>query len=157
MKDHKSGLPEGAWVIIADGEKALFLRNIGDEIDMNLDVVRKEEQDNPKAQDWAANRPGRFNDGPSVHRSAVDDTDWHELEKERFAKEIADRLYKLSCRGAFEKLAIAASRVVLSELRNELHSEVQSKVILDVPKVLTNHPLDEIEKAVARALTETAE
>ena len=142
------GIPHGAWVLVADGEKALFLVNKGDDRDLHLDLHRKETQDNPKAQDWAANRPGRFNDGPSVHRSAVDDTDWHQLEKERFAKDMADRLYKAAHRGDFDALVIVASRVVLSELRKELHVSVTDKLLFDVPKVLTNHLIDEIEAAL---------
>lgn len=152
----KSGLPQGAWVLIADGEKALFLVNRGDDEDMNLVVLSKDEQENPQAQDWAANRPGRFNDGPTVHRSAVDDTDWHKLEKERFADDLADKLYKHAHRGDFDKLVIMASRPVLSELRKELHQEVQQKIIHEVPKVLTNHPLDEVETLLTRSLDEAA-
>lgn len=148
----RSGLPQGAWVVVADGEKALFLVNDGDETDMNLRVLRKDEQENPPARDWAANRPGRFNDGPQVQRSAVDDTDWHQLEKERFASDLADRLYTAAHKGAFDALAIVASRVVLSRLRAEMHAEVSDRVILEVPKVLTNHPMDEIETHLARDL-----
>lgn len=39
---------------------------------------------------------------------------------------------------------------MLSALRNEMHPEVTEKLMLDVPKVLTNHPLDEIEQAILR-------
>ena len=152
MSDRAEGLPHNAWVLVADSEKALFLINRGDAQDMHLDVIRKEEQDNPKAQDWAANRPGRFNDGPSVHRSAVADTDWHELEKERFAKDLSDRLYKHAQRGDFDHIAIVASRVVLGTLRDEMHKEVTDRLILDVPKVLTNHPIEDIEQAIAASL-----
>ena len=154
MTDRKAGLPHKAWVLIADGEKALFLVNEGDDQDMNLVVREKEEQENPRAQDWAANRPGRFNDGPSVHRSAVEDTDWHALEKERFARDLAEMLYKDAHAGRFEHLVIAASRPALSALRAEMHAEVQARLILDVAKVLTNHPLPEIETAIARELAE---
>lgn len=150
------GLPQGAWVLIADGEKALFLVNVGDDQDMHLVVRREEEQDNPKAQDWAANRPGRFNDGPSVQRSAVEDTDWHQLEKTRFAKDLAEMLYKDAHADRFDALVIVASRPVLSALRDEMHKEVASRVVLDVPKVLTNHPLDEIEKRITLELAEAA-
>ncbi len=115
----KSGVPQNAWVLIADGEKALYLVNKGDEMDMNLVVRDKDEQNNPKAQDWAANRPGRFNDGSSVQRSAVDDTDWHQLEKERFAKDIAEQLYHDVYKGRFKDLIIIASRPALAELRKE--------------------------------------
>lgn len=152
----KSGLPEKAWVLIADGEKALILVNMGDAQDMNLVVRDKTEQENPQAQEWAANRPGRFNDGPSVQRSAVEDTDWHVLAKERFASDLADRLYKDAHEGCFDRLVIVASRTVLSSLRDELHSEVQDKIIHEVPKVLTNHPLDEIETILSRSLQEAA-
>jgi protein required for attachment to host cells len=148
----RSGLPQGAWVLVADGEKALILSNHGDEIDMNLEVERTREQDNPPARDWATDKPGRYNDGPSVQRSAVQDTDWHRLEKERFADDLAELLYKAAHRGAFDHLAIAASRVVLAELRAKLHPEVSDRIILDVPKVLTNHPVEEIEKHLAREL-----
>ncbi|WP_121630793.1 host attachment protein [Tropicibacter alexandrii] len=152
MAEHLNGLPRHAWVLIADGEKALFLKNVGDETDMNLEVVRKDEQDNPKAQDWAANRPGRMHDTGPGQVSAVDDTDWHELEKERFAKDMADHLYRKAHAGAYEALVIAASRPVLSALRDAMHKEVRDKVILDVPKVLTNHPLDEVEKRISAEL-----
>lgn len=40
-------IPHDAWVLIADSEKALFLRNEGDEEHMNLEVIREMEQDNP--------------------------------------------------------------------------------------------------------------
>lgn len=148
----KSGVPADTWVVIADGEKVLYLVNKGDDMDMNLVVRDTEEQDNPQAQDWAANRPGRFNDGPSVHRSSVDDTDWHQLEKERFAKDVAEQLYKDAHQGKFERLIIIASRPALSELRKELHQEVQDKILLDIPKVLTNHPIDEIETLLSREM-----
>ncbi|MGR3512029.1 MAG: baeRF12 domain-containing protein [Paracoccaceae bacterium] len=149
----KSGLSQGAWVVVADGEKALILVNYGDDMHMNLRVLRKDEQENPKAQDWAANRPGRFNDGPSVHRSAVQDTDWHVLEKERFAKELAERLYKWAHEGRFDQLVILASRPVLGPLRAEMHQEVADRVILVVAKVVTNHPLDKVETILARELS----
>ncbi len=151
-----SGIKQGTWVVIADGEKVLYLVNRGDEEDMHLVVREKETQDNPQAQEWAANRPGRFNDGPGVHRSAVQDTDWHVLAKERFADDIADSLYQDAHAGAFEHLVIAASRPVLSELRESLHQVVTDKLVMDIPKVLTNHPLDEIETIIAKELSDAA-
>lgn len=151
-----AGLPQNAWVVVADGEKALFLVNKGDEKDMNLVVLGKREQDNPKAQDWAANRPGRFNDGPSVHRSAVEDTDWHLLEKERFATDLAERLYKAAHAGEFDHLVLCAGESVLGRLRTEMHKAVEDRLILGVPKVLTNHPVGEIEKILADDLKAAA-
>jgi len=145
-------IDNGTWVLIADGEKALFLENKTDGQDPFLEVFREEEQDNPPNREQAANRPGRFNDGPSVHRSAVDDTDWHELAKDRFAHDLADILYKQAHKGRFDKLVIVAPPNTLGELRQEMHQEVTQKVIGEVPKTLTNHPIDEIEKIVSTEL-----
>ena len=140
-----SGIPHEAWVLIADGEKALFLKNITDEEDPNLEVVRNEEQDNPKDIDQSANRPGRMQDTGVQQRSAMDDTDWHELAKERFADDLADLLYKQAHKHRFDKIVLVAAPKILGELRKTIHKEVADKVIAEVPKTLTNHPLDEIE------------
>jgi protein required for attachment to host cells len=145
-------LSKDTWVLVTDSEKALFLRNETDGQDPFFVVVSKETQENPPNRDQAANRPGRFNDGPSTHRSAVQDTDWHELAKERFAADLADILYSKAHKGEFERLVIVADPSTLGSLRDELHMEVTDKIVGEVPKTLTNHPLDEIEKIVKEAL-----
>lgn len=147
-----TGLANKSWVLIADGAKALFLENVGDAQDMHLQVVRKDRQDNPSSAEQGTDRPGRMSDGPSGHRSAMDDTDWHELGKQRFAKDLADTLYKYAHAGRFDRIVIVAAPSVLGDLRGELHVEVQSRIIAEVPKTLTGHPLDEIEKLLETEL-----
>ncbi len=61
----------GDRIVLADGEKALFLVNDGDEDFPNFNVVRKEIQDNPPTREQGTDSPGRFNDGPQVQRSAA--------------------------------------------------------------------------------------
>ncbi|MCR5857573.1 host attachment family protein [Mesorhizobium sp. J428] len=139
------------FVVVADGEKALFLRNEGDALYPNLEVVREIREENPPTREQGSDRPGRFNDGPSVHRSAVADTDWHRAQKEKFADDIADRLYRLAHRGEFNKLVIVAPPLVLGEMRRKLHKEVSDRIVGEVPKTLTNHPVYEIEKLLMAA------
>ncbi|MFD0857445.1 baeRF12 domain-containing protein [Roseovarius aquimarinus] len=148
-------LKTGTWVLICDGEKALFLRNDGDAEAPDLNVVRIDEQDNPKDIDQSANRPGRMKDDGVGHRSAFDDTDWHELAKERFASDLADRLYKMAHKGRFERLVIVAAAKTLGALRDELHQEVTQKVIAEIDKDLTNHPLDKVETMLRKELAES--
>lgn len=145
-------LTQGTWVLVADSEKALFLENTTDAQNPNLKVRRKDEQENPSDREQSANRPGRFNDGPSVHRSAVDDTDWHQLAKERFASDLADRLYKMAHKGKFDRLVLVAAPEVLGELRKNLHKEVADCVVGEVSKNLTNHETSKIEEMVKEAL-----
>lgn len=143
----KTKLKHEGWLVIADGEKALFLRNDGDEKFPNLTVFRELEHANPPDREQAADRPGRLSDGGS-HRSAVQETDWHRVEKERFAKDIAQRLYGHAHKGMFSELVLVAAPHVLGDLRKELHKEVQDKVIAEVAKDLTKHPVHEIEQLV---------
>jgi protein required for attachment to host cells len=139
-------LEHDCWVVVADGEKALFLRNEGDEKYPHLQVFREISEPNEPTREQGTDRPGRLNDGPGVHRSAVQETDWHRVEKERFAKEIADRLYKMAHRDDFDRLIIVAPPVVLGEMRKEFHKEVSQRIVGEVSKTLTNHPIDEIER-----------
>ncbi|MCP1198868.1 host attachment family protein [Notoacmeibacter sp. MSK16QG-6] len=143
----KFRMKHGDIVVIADGEKALFLRNEGDATYPNLDVFREMEQDNPPNREQAANRRGRMNDSGAngAQRSAVDDTDWHRLGKERFAREIADRLYKMAHKGKIDRLIVAAPPQVLGDMRKEYHKEVSDLIVGEVDKELANHPIHEIE------------
>lgn len=142
----------GTWVLIADGEKALILENVGDDMDFNFDVVRKDTQPNPPTSEQGADAPGRFNDGPSVHRSSVETTDWHQLSKDRFAADLSDMLYKRAHANDFRDIVLVAPPKTLGALRQEMHSEVSDKVVAEIPKTMTNIPVDEIEKLLAAEL-----
>ncbi|GAA4215894.1 protein required for attachment to host cells [Sagittula marina] len=145
-------LKKGTWVVVADSEKVLFLRNMTDHENPNLDVFDEDEQDNPSDEEQSANRPGRMKDNGVGQKSAYQDTDWHELAKDRFAADLADKLYAEAHKGSFDKLIIVASPQVLGVLRDEMHKEVSDKVIAEVPKTLTNHPVNEIEDLVKKEL-----
>jgi protein required for attachment to host cells len=144
-------LKHGLWLMVADGEKALFLKNEGDTKYPNFEVVREMEKENPPTRQQGSDRPGRLSDGPSVHRSAVADTDWHKVGKLRFAEEIAGRLYKMAHRGDFREIMLIAPPLVLGELRKKLHDEVSAKVVGEIPKTLTNHAVFDIEKLLLAA------
>ena len=144
-------LRHGIWVLVADGEKALLLKNAGDNKFPNLEVVQVMEQENPPTREQGSDSPGRYNDGPSVHRSAVEDTDWHRIGKERFAEEIAARLYKLAHGGEFDSIVLVAPPVMLGAMRKKLHKAVGDKVTAEIPKTMTNHAISEIEAMLQAA------
>lgn len=144
-------LKHGTWIMVADGEKALFLRNEGDTTYPNLQVLHEMEQDNPPTRQQGTDRPGRFSDGPSIHRSAVADTDWHRIGKERFADKLAERLYKFAHNDDFRQIVLVAPPLVLGEVRKKLHAEVQERVAAEIPKTLTNHSVADIEAILLAA------
>lgn len=145
-------LDHDVWVLVADGEKSLILRNEGDRQYPNLEVVREIEEENPPTREQGTDRPGRMPSRPGgQHRSAVEETDWHRVAKERFAEDLARRLYRMAHRGDFEKLVLVAPPLVLGELRKQLHKEVEERVTGELPKTLTNHPVHKIEKILLAA------
>jgi len=149
-------LKHGTWVLIADGEKALFLRNDLDEINPDLNVVRIKEQENPSDAEQGVEPPGRMEDTGVQQRSAMQEADWHQLAKDRFADELADLLYKYAHKSAFSRLVVVAPPRVLGELRKTVHKEVASRIVAEVDKDLTNHPLDKVERLLKEELDPTA-
>lgn len=147
-------LSNETWVLVADGEKALFLVNDGDAEYPVLNVRREEHQENPPDHVQSANRPGRQGESSGPRRYAYEDTDWHELAKDRFADNLAEMLYERAHRGDFRRIVIVAAPSVLGELRDKLHSEVADRVVGEVDKTLTNHPVDEIEKVLKAELAD---
>ncbi|GGA53159.1 host attachment family protein [Pelagibacterium lentulum] len=149
MQEMDFRLDAKVWVLVADGEKALFFENKGTRKNPVFEVVRELEQDNPPTRDQGTSAPGRMYDSGQNQKSAMEQTDWHRLAEERFAKDAAALLYKYAHNNRFKQIVLCAAPRVLGELRKELHSEVMDKVIGEVPKNLTNHPIDQIERILS--------
>ena len=145
---NKVSIPHDAIVFVGDGRKALFLRNAGDEKFPNLQTERVFVDQNPATHDQGSDRPGRLfaNAGARERRSSVEPTDWHELEEHRFARMVADAFEKLVRERKVKAVVIAAPPRILAELRQALHGDVKARVVAEVDKDFTKHPVYEIEK-----------
>ena len=139
-------VPHDSFVIIADGEKMLFFRNEGDADYPKLVIERKREHDNPPNREQKSDEAGRSFSSAGAGRSAYSDTDFHELEKERFAVEATDMLKRWALRNDFESLIVVAPPTTLGEMRKHYHKEVEKRIAGEVPKDLTNTPVQEIER-----------
>lgn len=141
-------LAHGAWVFVGDGQKALFLINEGDEKFPNFRSLSVEEHPDPPSHEQGTDRPGRTHSSVGNGRSAVEQTDWHELEKERFATSIADRINKAAQAGAFTQIVIIAPPKTLGDLRREFTKETEAKIVAEIHKDLTKHTIFEIESVL---------
>ena len=144
-------VPHNAFVVVADGRKALFLRNEGDGVYPNLQVEHAEERINPSNGDQTTDRPGRAFSSVGSGRSAYEETDFHQLEEDRFAAETADLLKTRALNNDFESLIIVAPPETLGELRKHYHKEVSARLAGELDKDLTGHTIADIEKALAAA------
>ena len=150
-------VPHNSCVMVADGRKMLFFRNEGDGEFPNLEVERKRVGDNPKDRDQHTDAPGRTFSaaaGPrggavslgANNRAAYAETDFHQLEEDRFAAEAAELLKERALRNDFDSLVVVAPPKTLGELRKHYHKEVEKRLAAEVPKDLTNLPVEEIER-----------
>lgn len=135
-------------VVVADGQKMLLLRNEGDEEHPKLEVVRLRELDNPPTREQGCDAPGRnFSTAGTAH-SSYQETDFHQMEEDRFAIETAEILNKQALANRFERLIVVAPPRTLGELRKHYHKEVEARLVGEIAKDLTGHPIDRIEQLV---------
>jgi protein required for attachment to host cells len=145
----KINIPHDAFVFVGDGRKALFLRNEGDEKFLNLKTERVLIDQNPPTREQGSDQPGRTFASVGSRRSAMEDADWHELEEQRFAHEIAAALQRIVRERRVKALVVVAPPRTLAELRRAFHSEVKSRIVAEIDKDLTKQPIYEIEKHLA--------
>ena len=150
----KPKIPHNAIVFIGDGRKALFLRNDGDEKFTNIVEENVFCDENPATRDQGSDKPGRgFASAHATRRSAMEPTDWHDIEEHRFAERASEALERLvRARGA-PAVVVAAPPRTLADLRKALHPEVKARVVLEINRDFTNQPVWEIERHVVASLS----
>ncbi|HEX8585128.1 MAG TPA: host attachment family protein [Allosphingosinicella sp.] len=145
-------VPHNTFVVVADGKKMLFFRNEGDAEFLKLEVEGKRVQEDLSDQEMSTDKAGRtFDASGGAGRSAYEETDFHQLEEDRFAHETAEILKKRALKNEFEQLIIVAPPRTLGELRKHYHKEVEKRLAGEIAKDLTGHPVLEIEKILMAA------
>lgn len=142
----------GAWILVADGEKALFLENLGDPDLPDLRIIDTDGQTLSAAGEVYSDDEGRRMDHHgSGQRSAMERTDYKRIEKARFAVEIVETLEEALRLKRFSKLAIFAPPRVLGALRDAMSKELAACVTDEVDKNFTNEPAETLQKRLAEA------
>jgi len=139
-------VPHNAFVVVADGEKMLLFRNQGDDEFPHLVVIEEDEQQSVANRDLRREAPGRSFSSVGPGRSAYKEADSRQLGEDRFAAETAAMLNRRALENEFESLIIVAPPRTLGELRKFYHDELQRRVSGELPKNLTNTPINEIER-----------
>ncbi|HVJ70533.1 MAG TPA: host attachment family protein [Sphingomicrobium sp.] len=139
-------LPNNALVLVTDGRKTLFFRNEGDENQIDLRTEAHDEREDAPDREMKTDAPGAIGQSAGYSgRVAYEETDFHQLEEDRWAHSAAEEVNKRVLRNDFDVLAIVAPPKTLGELRKKLHKEAERRVICEIPKEMTRRPIPDIE------------
>lgn len=138
-------LIHGAWVLVADGRKAVVYRNQGDPDLPDLRVVESFTHAAAATHDLGTDRPGRVY-GADGRRSAVEATDFHEAEETRFLHDVAGFLDGRAAERAFSALVVVAPPKVLGTLRAALPAAVLACLVAELGKDLAHCDAGEVER-----------
>ena len=138
-------LPNNALVLVADGTKVLFLRNHGDENQIDLRTEAHDHREDRKDSEIKTDSPGSTQQSGGNGRSTYEEPDFHQQEEDRWIKDAADELRARALRNDFEALAIVAPPKALGTLRKELHKEVERRIVCSVNKEMSGRPIPDIE------------
>lgn len=140
---------QGDWVIVCDGKKALVLENIGDAKFLNLKTREVHEQSDAKTSEQGADAPGRSINSVDGRRSAMEQTDWHEQEEQRFLRRLASHLDVEVKAGNAKALVMIAPPRALGMLRQVYSADVRGALRTEIDKDFVKMPVHEIEKHLA--------
>jgi protein required for attachment to host cells len=148
----KLRIPHNAFVFVGDGRKALFLRNEGDEKYPYLKTESVFQDENPLTHEQGSEGPGHVGKGiDASRRSTVELADWHHLEEHRFARKVAAAMEEVVRSRNVPALVVVAPPKTLADLREAFHADVKARVIAEINKDLTKHPVNEIETHLTAA------
>ena len=133
-------VPHKALVALANGERFVVMRNIGQPFEPKLERVTELDLEltnfsaGVRHQDPAGQRNGSTDIDELAHGAAI-----------------AEWLNKQALLGGIDDLVIAADPKVLGQIRQHCHKELQSRIVGELSKDLINSPVQEIERVLAAA------
>ncbi|HKD21962.1 MAG TPA: host attachment protein [Rhizomicrobium sp.] len=151
----KIGLINNLWILVCDGKKALLFQNVGDRVYPKLETREAFAHEVPPTRDLGTGQPGRiFNSAADGRRGAVEPTDFHTQEEERFLAQIAQRMERFATDHHIKALVVAAPPRALGFLRETLSQNVRALIRAEIDRDYVAQPVYEIEKHLAKALAE---
>jgi protein required for attachment to host cells len=133
-------IPHNAHVALAIGERFLVMRNVGQPLEPKFEQVQSLDLEltnfsaGVRHQDPAGQRNGSTDIDELAHGAAI-----------------AEWLNERALNGELEAVVIAADPKTLGQIRQHCHKELQSRIVGEIAKDLTNQPVPAIEQALAAA------
>jgi protein required for attachment to host cells len=130
-----NSIPEGALIVVADGGKAILLRNVGKQGEFVLEEERRLTLKN------------FVEDGPSG--AGLEERSPHETGEATFTKQLARMLDNLFNQNYFDAVVLIADPQTLGQLRDAVHKNVGKAIVFTLSRDYTNHSIKEITQTLA--------
>ena len=137
-------IDHGGWVVVCDGAKALVLENVGNRLALSLVTREVYEQPDPKTHELGTDKPGRSFNSVGNGRSAMEQTDWHDQEEQRFLAKLAARLDKAVLAGEMQSLIVVAPPRAIGVLRRQYSPHLRQALKAEVEKDYVKMPVADI-------------
>ena len=136
-------------VLVCDGRKALFIRNTGP-VGKPVFEVEQEMHDKGSSHtaDLGADEPGRMGSafGP---RSSMEGVDWHGAAEDAFVRRAVEAFTALCDANEVREVVLVAPPRALAVVRKAASKSLHDRVVGEIDKDLTKHPVHEIAKIVS--------
>lgn len=140
-------IPHNALLLVVDGAKALILLNTGRPDALSFRVLAERTQANPPSRAQGTDKPGRYPDPGPGQRSTVAAPDYHQQAEDAFVRAAVAAFADTAADGA-QALVIVAPPRALAIARAALPAGLAGRVVGEVAKDLTKHPLPDIAKVL---------
>ena len=138
-------VPANSLVLVCDGSKALFYKNTGSALAIALEAVSTLREHHPPTRELGSDRPGRAVDSMDGSRSAMEETDWHQVAEERFLHGVAAHLDEVAASHRPSALILIAPPRALGVLRQRLSEAVRHIEKAEIAKDLVKTPKPKLE------------
>jgi protein required for attachment to host cells len=148
MKEKPMPLANNALVLVTDGRKTLFFRNQGDQNQIDLRTEAFDEREDLSNSEIKSDAAGSNAQSGGFGRPAYEETDFHQLEEDRWAQGAAEEVNRRVLKNDFDHLAIVAPPKTLGLIRKKLHKEAERRLVCEIPKEMTGRTIPDIEALI---------
>lgn len=141
------------WVVVADAATCRIYATDEWMGDYTLLAERANERAHLDVADIQSDRRGATRAGPGLERSALDPRhDPRDLERQKWAREIADHLDRARGEGQWERIVVAAPPRLLGQLRAELSEATRRALVASIDKDLVKTPAHQLPEVIRAQL-----
>src|SRR5881409_2171544 len=132
------------WIVVADGEHARFVTSAPKRA-FHTQRVFESPSAHKKSSDLGTDRPTRSTESATGTSHAITPKhDLHEMEKGKFAHQVAHEINRASAKGAFDQVVLVAPAHTLKEIRGKLDTTTAAKLVGTLQKDLIRVPDHEL-------------